>query len=896
MRKVYTRAVRRAAMLGGASLALAPVAVWAQNGEAAAQPAPEEDLIVVTGTLIRGEAPVGSNLIVIGDERIEETAATSANELLASIPQVTNYFNAVPIADLGIAANQIQIARPNIREISSPNAAASATLILVDGHRIASAGTSQASIDPDLIPFAAIERVDVVTEGGSAIYGADAVAGVINFVTRRRFDGLKVDGQYGFADNYREYAANGIAGTDWGSGSAYAAYSYAKSDALYGRDRDYIRNLDYSSEPYVPLGRACVDPNLTLNTVFRGFTVASQTAAVQPDGTFGPVGSFNACDSTANRSFVPEVERHGAVVSFLQETDDSSSIELKAFYGKRESQSFGERTGTARINGDFSSIPPAIPGLPRVAVLQFSFAPLFGASVPSSTIGIEEWGVNAEFRKDVGNDWELRALLNYSRSDSEYSIVSANDARLNEATLSGAINPFDIANADAAIIADIFDNERAAEAQDGLMDIRAIVEGPLFALPGGDLRMAVGGEFMGEDFQTRSVADQRLDVMGTLPYSLYNRDVVSAFGEIVAPVLPAVTISLAGRFDDYEDFGNTFNPKIGLMVEPTDWITLRGNWGTSFTAPTPLDQLRALSNQISAFDFTPFVRPGDTPRPGSRTVALQGSVPDLQPQDAETWSLGLQVRPPVAPGLSLAVNYYDVEFTDILATPTPSNAIFTDYPDNIRTSVDGFSNEELREFGMLAPGGSQVIETLISQGALVYTLLDFRTGNFGSLKVEGMDFNANYRLPTGFGSVDFGVNGDIRLSREGKRGPGAEVIDELEVDTSLFSLRATAGADVGALRGQLTFRHSEGYDITPTNSVPVQNSVDAFNVFDLYFKYDVRAKSGPFSDLEFTLNVDNVFDTDPPEFRGNALGGGGGYANGFTLGRMFTFGISKKFN
>jgi iron complex outermembrane receptor protein len=167
-------------LVGAAGIALLPQVASAQDADKAAK---EDEAIVVTGTLIRGATPVGSNAITLGQATLEKVAPQSSNDLLATIPQVTNYFNRVPLADLSVAVNQIQIARPNLRNISGNSASSSGTLILVDGHRVATAGVNQASVDPDIVPIGAIERVEVVTEGGSATYGADAVAGTINFIT-----------------------------------------------------------------------------------------------------------------------------------------------------------------------------------------------------------------------------------------------------------------------------------------------------------------------------------------------------------------------------------------------------------------------------------------------------------------------------------------------------------------------------------------------------------------------------------------------------------------------------------------------------------------------------------------------------------------------------------------
>jgi iron complex outermembrane receptor protein len=154
---------------------------------------------VVTGTLIRGAGPVGSYEITAGPETIEAQGAVTANDLLSTIPQVSNLFNTVPGSLLNIAPNQIQVVTPNLRNLTPQTGSSSSTLVLIDGHRIAGVGVTQSAVDPDVIPTGAIERVEIVVDGGSATYGTDAVGGVVNFITRKRYDGLQVDAHYGDA-------------------------------------------------------------------------------------------------------------------------------------------------------------------------------------------------------------------------------------------------------------------------------------------------------------------------------------------------------------------------------------------------------------------------------------------------------------------------------------------------------------------------------------------------------------------------------------------------------------------------------------------------------------------------------------------------------------------------
>ncbi|WP_310534136.1 TonB-dependent receptor domain-containing protein [Novosphingobium sp.] len=904
-----------------ASLALAltlPVAAQAQNANEDDKSGDPE--IVVTGTNIRGQAPVGSNSISLGESKLEEIGAQSSNELLASIPQVTNYFNRVPIADLGIAVNQIQISRPNIRNLSSPNAASSPTLILVDGHRVASAGVNQASVDPDLIPTGAIARVDVVTEGGSAIYGADAVAGVINFVTHKRYDGIKVGGHYGFADNYQQWDGSITAGKTWDAGSAWIAYSYTKSDPLYGRDRDYIRNVDWSVASLPGRDLNCAQPNLAVNTVINATGGVFSSNSYAFPGLVA--GTANRCDLSEDATIVPQAERHGVTGGLTWDFGDRTSIDVRAYWSQRKTHASSILNASVNINGNnptvASSLPAGValgPGIlfgflpvTTVAAVNFSFEPLLGKDSQRSDTLIRQWGGNAELKHDLTDDWQLRGLLNWSQSDSRFELTGVSSARLNAAgapaaaaTAANSFNPFNLASNSPALIKDITDSMLAGQAIDRLLNARLIAEGKLLELPGGDVRVAMGYEFMNDKLQKRFGNDIRIGTLGSLAYTPYSRDVHSLFGEMVLPLISdgnggsMLTLSAQGRYDHYSDFGSTFNPKIGATFKPASWLTIRGNWGTSFTAPTPLDQLGSLSGSISFFPFVPFVKPGTSTLAGTNnTIAFQGSQPNLKPQEADTWSIGVDIEP--MDGLRVSANYYNVKFTNILGTPTPGTDIFINFPSSVAYDVNGLTNSQISSFfGTLAPAlQSQLTAAIASAGGgRIVELVDFRVGNFGVLKVEGIDFALNYQHKTDWGGFDMGMNFNAPLKRTQQASPIAPEANQLVRDTSKLQFQLTTGLDIGKFRAQATWNHSAGYPIALTTALTPQSEVDSFNTLNLFFKYDVPG-DGMFKDLSFTLNINNVTDAEPPVLRRNGQAENG-FANGFTLGRMFILGASKKF-
>ncbi|MDE2403184.1 MAG: TonB-dependent receptor [Sphingomonadales bacterium] len=908
-------------LLGVALVALLPGAAWAQDKPEDKQGDAE---IVVTGTLIRGAAPVGSNLISLGQATIEQVAPISTNSLLAALPQVSNYFNRVPTADLANAVNQMQIVRPNIRNISPNNASSSATLIMVDGHRIASVGISQASIDPDVVPTGAIERVEVVTEGGSATYGADAVAGVINFVTRKRFDGVKADAHYGIASKYYQWDASATVGKDWGSGSIWLSYTYTKSDVLRGLDRSYIRRLDYSAQPYVGASHLCDTPNINISTnlpaAFGGGLTSQKTYAYRPGATSASLvaGTANTCDATTWSAAVPAAERHGLMAGLYQEIDDKTTFTARAFFSRRKTLGTSPMTGSVTMSpanpfaigpagavlgpGATCSASIPFPICINRETVDFSFAPLLGHKSSYQSTLTREWGANAELARQIGDSWQVRALVNWSGSRSGFELTQPNTTLLNAAgagtTASTALNPFNLAQTNPAVIAAIVNNEIAGEAKDDLLDLRLVADGKLFALPGGDVRLALGAEYMRDQYEQRYKSDITIGSLGAYPFSNYGRNVKSLFGELNVPLLggqgPSLVVSASGRYDDYSDFGHTFNPKFGATFKPVEWLTLRGNWGSSFTAPTPLDQLGSLQNTINAYPFVAFTRPGDTPPPGSYTLSVQGSAANLKPQKAHTWSVGFDVTPPIIPGLSASFSYYNVDFKDILSTPLVNSQIFTNFGAQITTSVTGLTAAQLNTFAALAPNGPTVITPLIGTRT-VYEFVDFRTNNFGSMKVGGLDMSARYRRETGFGGFDLAVNANLQLERKQQATPTAAVSDLLAKDNGgRLQMQTIAGIDVRQLRAQITWNHSSGYEITPTVSAPPQNRIGSFDVFNLFFRYAFKSESKILNDVNLTLGVDNVFDKAPPvSFTTGPADSG--YANGFTLGRMFVFGASKKF-
>ena len=893
----------------------------------------DEGDIVVTGSLIRGIAPAGSNVIGLGEKQIEATGAVTTNELLSKIPQATNFFNVLPQPGGGTAGGNAvsTINRPNLRNLPGNSSSGTAlTLVLFDGHRVVGAGIGAVAVDPDAILPGAIERVEAITDGGSALYGSDAVGGVINFITRKRFDGVQVGGHYGFGDDYWTWDANATVGKDWGSGSLYAAYSYSKHNALYGRSREYVQNINWNSASSTfGLGqeRGCDKANVSVGG--RNYPLPGLTLASLP----------NTCDISDFQAFYPAGEQHHSFTSLHQELADWLTVDIKGYYTwRKDSGSVGPARGnnlTIRPSNPYYRNLVGTADAGANQTVSFSYGPVFGDYARTTRNVYDTWNVTPTFTAKLGGkgDWQLSALFNYGESNTLFDNIdlfsSAQTQAINGTTLATALNPYDIAATNPAVLAGLL-KHNLGMAHHEFTDIRSVVDGGLFNLPGGELKVAIGAEYMNTKYfqQKTNTADYSLP-----PEISANQQVKSVFGEIQIPVFGAdnaiggfreLSFSASGRYDSYSDFGGTFNPKFALTWKPVEWITITGNYGKSFAAPSAADQLGPLtattnisSGVVTVAGSTSASLPGTLSAPNTATYApltvgqtvynlalLRGTVSNLKPQRTTNWSIGAKLQPPFIPGLTLNLSYYRIDFRDAIASPqsgSDSQGFFKQFPGLV--IVDP-TDAQVRAYAASVVGGMTALESTIingnpnaintAGGPRVVAIFDIRARNLGLYRLGGIDFSASYVHEASFGTVDASFAGNLQTVRTNQVSPSAPQVDLLLTDEPALRFSATLGATVGSFRAQATLYHTHGYD-TVASATRLQNRINAFNVLNVFFKYDFGGTKLT-KDLSLTLNINNVFNTPPPLLRdGAARQNGFASGSGQTLGRVVQFGVNKKF-
>ena len=892
------RDLRRFTLFGASMLALSSPA-FAQQTNA---PAPASDDgnndIVVTGTLIRGIAPGGSQSIAVDQSKIAAIGAVNSSELLASVPQAGTFLAYAAIR--GAFGVNISVNRPTLRYLGNTGSSSASTLLLVDGHRLPGMGVRQSSSDLDAISPNAVERIDVITDGGSSTYGSDAIGGVINFITRKSFDGVEVKGSYGFADNYNQYNASIIAGNTFGSVSAYVAYDFSKHDGLIGLDRDFSQNRDWVNN--APADVACVVGNV--RATVSGVTTTYALPSLMP-------GLGNRCDNSEYASLYPEEEKHSVLASLVVDSGGPVSFAVKAYYVNRTNHStFGPLALTSGVTlRNTSPFFLQLPGAPTSETIFVNLASRYG-NFSAADSSLESYGITPSVKWDIGSGWQMNAMFNYGIGKANLLAQMVNASAINTAAAANAFDPVNLANPiNAPVFATALDWFSFGRSRHDLVNARAIFDGPLFDLPAGKVRAAIGVEYLRESFSGWSVPGSALTAasIAALVDRQKARNVKSIFGELNVPLmgggsgLGELSLSLSGRYDSYSDSGGTFNPKIGVNFEPVDWLKLRGNWGTAFQAAG----VSLLADPSPNFNITSqLVRPNakaGLPITATRinVLGLAGAKLPVDPQTAKNWSLGFDIKPPMIKGFSAGLTYFSLDFKNVINAPSVvSPRLYIDYLDRIVTYDAGDAAMKAFYDKLVAEGGTGGATTLASlpngDFSSVYSVIDVRASNLARILTTGLDFYARMRQETGFGDVFADVSGNYILTFKQQASAAAPIVSTLELDTTRLRMQTTLGADVGNLLAQVVWNHSQGYNITPTATNLQQSRVDSFNVFNLFLQYKVPGESRIAKDLTLSLNVDNLFDQDPPLFRGQASTFNG-FANGFTLGRLVRLGVSKRF-
>lgn len=700
------------------------------------------DTVQVTGTRIRGGA-TPSPVITFGSERIQAEGFTDLGEVIRSVPQ--NFRGGQNPGVIGVA---IGIANQNLTGGSSLNLRGlgpDASLTLLNGRRLAYDGFSQA-VDISAIPVEAVDRLDIVPDGASAIYGSDAVGGVANVILKRDFDGVALGTRYGGATDgglaTREYTVT--AGTTWSSGGMIATFKDVSTDPIHARQRDYTRHL---VEPY---------------TIYGGSDARSGLASVH------------------------------------QSVGDAAELRLDVLRTERDMTRFAPQ-------GDD-----------------------YYRYTPETAITLVSPGVTFFLR----NDWSLTLGGAYGKNENIYEsyLVSGADTRLAAQTC--------------------YCNESRS------YEIGA--EGPLFAVGGGDARLAVGAGSRRDEFLYRpNVSGSPYDgsERSRFAYAELNLPLVSPSSAVAG--IHRLEASAAARGEDYDSFGRVTTPKLGVIYDPSPDVTLKASWGRSFKAPTLLQRHE---DKVAYLWSASAVGAAGSPADATALMSFGGN-PDLEAERARTWTASLALHPQALPGFEAELTWFDIDYVDRVLEPVNylqalSNPAYADFVDHAptREQIDNLLNVYNSVFYNLSgaaydPG--KVVAIIRNQYA-----------NTARQRVKGLDLSGAYRFDVGSGLLT--VRGSASwldsVQRTSQGLPESALAGSI-FNPARFNGRVGAVWTSGGFAASGFANHTSG---VTNHLATVTEKTASFTTLDAMVSYELSGRAGVLSGLSLGLSAQNLLDREPP--------------------------------
>ena len=845
-------------LLCTAMLAASSQAALAQSAEETTPPAMQR--VEVTGSSIkRLVSETATPLSIFRAEDFARQGLSTAQEVLGKIPSNASSMgsgNAVGGNTSGLPTGGQ--ASADLRGLGGDK-----TLVLLNGRRIANHPYDGASVDLNIIPIAALERVEVLRDGASAIYGTDAIGGVINFITRRSVNTTNITAeavapQHRGADEQRLNLSSGVGQLDTDGYNLFGVIDYHKQDVLTSQDRAF------SSTGIIP-GRGL---SVTSGTTFPGnyFDAAANGGAGLAGNPYAASGcrpplSVAAANGTCRQDYTRQI-------------DDLPAQRQLALFGKGSVKLGGGHLATFEYLHSENKVKARTAPPPQIGLILPASSPWYpgnAGGVPAQA-GLSGQPLNVNWRpveagqrqidsrgkadrlvlalegELAGWDYQGALVRAVSKSSEDFTGGYVQDASFAAGVLSGILNPFGEQNAagkDYLASTALRGEVQNAKVTTTGIDLKASRE--LMQLAGGPLALALGAELRREKAQfnvNRDIAGQASSsgLSGSLSKN-GERDIEAVFGELNLPLVKDLEVQLAARFDHYSDVGSTTNPKIGLRYQASDKLVLRGSASTGFRAPTLFEKNAPPSRNDTNDSYEdPILCPGGVPQPGANPLRdcdlqqykLQGGNENLRPEKSKTFAFGIVLEP--LREVTVALDYWNIHLKDKIAS-LPEQAIFGNY-------------EKYKALFLRNPDGSP------------NAILDLND-NLGKVKTDGVDVSANARLWRGaYGELGASFDGtwihryDYQNERDGEF---INNVGRYADNNPVFRWKHTATLNwrLGAWGATLSQAYKSGYTD--------QNSVDAAYRHDVS-SYSLINVSGSYARQGWllTAGVKNLFDREPP--------------------------------
>ena len=755
---VAVKAALSASALGMVSTTLP---VWAED-----EPAMVEEVVVTGSRIKRAVDDEATPVTVIDASDLQVSGYNSVADVLRNTTY--NSFGSYRERS-GNAAGQIALV--DLRGLGAERSA-----VLINGRRVpGNPFTGSSAVDLNSIPLSAIERVEILTDSASAVYGADAIGGVINFIMRDDYTGAEI--QVGMvrpeATGADEEHIKALFGAASNRGKVIASFEFFERKAIFDGDRDYssvqVNGTGFGDTVGISVGGNTGFPGNFSTAYPIGDCDPSVYAGIfhTPFGIPGEGCGFGYADISAQTG---SVERYSTFVDASYQLTDDVNVYAENRYSRINS--FGRYAPAvgffavnepARIENGLTPVAGAN-GAPFLAFHRFV------AHGPR-----DDNAKRDEFDMVLGIEGELADgsitfdafARHYYYSASEQGNTYIVQSILEDLVATGGydvLDPLSPANADAVLASSA---TLTRDLDTKFNQVGITFSGFAFDLPAGPVGWAAGGEWAEEDYNDNYDRQREAgNIIGSAGNSAAgDRARKAAYGELLVPVIEGLEVGAALRWDDYNDFGSAVTPSAHLRFNPTaaNWLVLRASYNEGFKAPSLTNLYSKLSQSFNDVTDTPQcesqgVAPVDCPT--FQVENFTGGNPDLQAEESEAWNFGAVITPPFMDGLSFSADYFTVDTTDRATQLRLSQLVRFHAEGNLPPGTEVVRG---------SPGPAGGLGRLVSITNVIT--------NAAILDITGLDVRAQYNQDFDIGTVEAQLEWSRFLKYDLQNSADDEVID-----------------------------------------------------------------------------------------------------------------------
>ncbi|SEA19168.1 TonB-dependent receptor [Microbulbifer marinus] len=853
-KQTFRRNALASAILTAAAAAVPQTLFAAEEG------AIEEVAVVGSRIQRNAEFETATPIQVMDREAIEKSGYTNLQQMFEKNPAAGN-------GTFSTRGNNQDSTANGAAAVSLRGMGADATLVLVNGKRVAISAFAESIttnfVDINSIPLAAVERVEILKDGASAIYGSDAVAGVVNLVLRKDFEGTEISVDYGGADGYDEQSVAAVWGVNGDDSNLTLIFDHHSNSTLASVERSGLDTADQSSRGGMDFrssrgypGRFIVDGETTIDPGCPAGSAFGQTCVYD----YGPWTLLT-----------PEAERTGMLM--LGHSQLTDSVEFFSEIAVQHNTSIAQGAPTPLDEDAGLTVPITHPNNPFTGASSIDVG-----RYRTVDAGARQWSIETDNLRGVFGlrgsvaDWDWEASVQRSRSE---STQTGNRSQgwvrtdlLQQEIDAGRYNPFGGVQNPQSVI----DSITTSLVRQGKSELRGMdftINGNLFDTANGAIAMAAGVEHREE--KASDIPDdqfQRGLIFGTESVSASaSRDITSAFVEFAIPLPANLDLTLAGRYDDYSDFGTTTNPMANLLWTASDKLSLRASWGTGFRAPS-LAQIGLGPSQESIFFADTFGCAVNDAYCASTdyTIEFAGN-PDLEAEESESFNLGAVVKP--IDGMQLSVDYWSITQEGKI-DEVPFGYLYSQFCNDQNSTVCVRSaplpGESLGSLQSINSGFINIGEQTVSgvDMSLVYSGMAVAGGDLG--------LRLDYSYLAEFERVELNSSGDDFLTRD--------LAGEYEYPQHRWAASADWARDAFAFTVGLNyigeFEDTPDIDFDGTLDYDTNDS----RTVDSFMTVNLQARYTGFDNMVLSLGADNALDEEPPFAIGDGDSDLYGYVSG----------------